>query len=84
MNAVNNFLLIFDHDKNELVNVIEFGRDLAAATAAYSEMEDHYRDNPRMDIVLVGSDSLDTVKVTHSTYFNGTARALIGAALRSV
>jgi hypothetical protein len=27
-----------------------------------------------MDIMLVGSDSIDTVKVTHAKYFDGSAR----------
>jgi hypothetical protein avisC_07084 len=30
-----------------------------------------------MDIVLVGAESLETIKVTHSTYFTGSAARLL-------
>lgn len=84
MSAIKNFLLVFDHGKNELIEQINFEEDVERATEAYSEMERKYRDNHRVDIVLVGSDSIETVKVTHSNYFAGTAGALIDAALTSV
>ena len=53
-----------------------FGADADAATTAYRAAEIEYHDRPEVDIVLVGSDSLETVKVTHSTYFSGAARLL--------
>ena len=53
-----------------------FGAD-ADATTAYRAAEIEYHDRPEVDIVLVGSDSLETVKVTHSTYFSGAAARLL-------
>lgn len=40
----------------------------------YEEIEEFYRDSPHMDIVLEGSDSIETVKITHANYFDGSAR----------
>ena len=71
--VVMHFLLVFDHSNAKLICVREFGTDLAAAVRAYGEMEKEHRDNADIDILLVGSDSLETVKVTHANYFDGTA-----------
>ena len=54
-----------------------FGEDADAAMTAYRAAEIEYRDRPEMDIVLIGSDSLDTVKITHSTYFTGAAARVL-------
>lgn len=73
MSTINNFLLAFNHATNRLDICEDFGTDVEAATAAYAQLESQYRDSHSMDIVLVGSDSLATVRVTHSNYFaNGT------------
>ena len=66
---LHHFLLAFNHATNELVHEEDFGSDVDRATDAYISLEQQYRENLAMDIVLVASDSLDTVKVTHSTYF---------------
>lgn len=71
--VVLHFLLVFDHSKAKLICEREFGTDLAAAVRAYGEMEKKHRNNSDIDILLVGSDSLETVKVTHANYFDGTA-----------
>lgn len=67
--VINHYLLVFDHARGELVETVDFGADVDAATAAYSARERAHREDAHIDIVLVGSDSLETVKVTHSTYF---------------
>ena len=38
--------------------------------------------NGNIDIVLVGSDSLETVKITHSTYFAGASKVDLRSLLR--
>lgn len=74
MAAIQHFILVFDHTKGHLVtDPLAFGEDSKSALAEYSALEREHRNNPNMDIVLVGSDSLDTVKVTHANYFDGTA-----------
>lgn len=68
--SINHFLLVFDHAKDQLVELEEYGHDSEQAMAEYAAMEKKFRDSHAIDIVLVGSDSLETVKVTHGTYFN--------------
>lgn len=83
MTTIQHFLLAFDHKKDRLVEQVEFGSDASAATAAYSELERKYKDDVSVDVVLVGSDSLETVRVTHSTYFEGMSASLIDQALKA-
>jgi hypothetical protein len=70
--VIQHFLLVFDHRKSELVCSLEYGSDSHAAVEAYSDMEKKYQGDDMMDIVLIGSDSLETVKLTHANYFDGT------------
>lgn len=78
------FLLIYNRDTDVLVEAREF-EDSARATEAYelAEREAHESD-ARMDVVLVGSDSLDTVRTTHSNYFTGSARKRAQGLLRNL
>lgn len=74
MAAIQHFILVFDHQKGRLVTEpLMFGDDSKNALAHYSELERTHRDDSNMDIVLVGSDSIETVKITHANYFDGTA-----------
>ncbi|AGW42439.1 bifunctional phosphoribosylaminoimidazolecarboxamide formyltransferase/IMP cyclohydrolase [Leifsonia xyli subsp. cynodontis DSM 46306] len=74
MTTIQHFILVFDHSKGHLTGEpLEYGQDSESALARYSELEEEFRSNTNMDIVLIGSDSLDTVKVTHANYFDGTA-----------
>lgn len=66
------FLLVFDHEQGRLLEEIKFGEDSDAAVSAYAEKELAYRDRDLIEIVLIGSDSLETVKLTHANYFDGT------------
>ncbi len=72
MAQIQHFLLIFDHEKGELLQSVEFGDDGDAALAAYGQAERDYNTQPRVEIVLIGSDSLATVELTHANYFDGT------------
>ena len=69
------FLVTFDHDARKQISLEEF-RNTAQALKAYSEREEQYRDNPRVEVVLLGAESIDAIKVTHSNYFEDTADAL--------
>lgn len=44
-----------------------------AAATAYRAVEIEYQDHPETDTVLVGAESLEMTKVTHSVYFIGSA-----------
>jgi len=71
---IQHFILVFDRHAGHLLSQLEFGTQAKAAVEKYEDLEEQYRHEPHMDIVLVGSDSIDTVKVTHANYFDGTAR----------
>ena len=73
MPAIQHFILVFDHAQGRLIEERHFGVDSDAAVACYSELEEKHRDNKLMDIVLIGSDSIETVKLTHANYYDGTA-----------
>jgi len=69
---IQHFLLVFDHEKGELLEELHFGMNGDAAIAAYAEKEEAYSGQALVEIVLIGSDSLETVKLTHANYFDGT------------
>jgi hypothetical protein len=62
------FLLIYDLTSRALQHE-EFGRDHTTAAERYSELEQLHRGNDAIEVVLVGADSFDTIKRTHSHYF---------------
>jgi hypothetical protein len=75
--TIKHFLLVFDHDLGHLVELQEFGGDGKRAVVAYEEKEreiGHLGGQSALEIVLIGSDSLETVKLTHANYFDGTAK----------
>ena len=47
--------------------------DPAEALSAYDAAERHFAEQAHIEVVLIGSDSLDTVRRTHANYFGGTA-----------
>jgi hypothetical protein len=72
MGKIQHFLLVFDHRRGHLVDELHFNEDGPRALAAYAEMERRHRDEPSIEIVLIGSDSIETVRLTHANYFDGT------------
>lgn len=62
------FLLTYDRSKLRLVNIERF-RDGEKAVDRYEEREHQYADQPHMEVVLLGADSEDAIRVTHPTYF---------------
>jgi hypothetical protein len=66
------FLLIFDHAEGRLLSHDEFG-DVSEAIAAYEDAEARFDANANIEVVLIGSDSFETVRETHANYFDGTA-----------
>lgn len=62
------YLIVFNHatDHQEL---IEFGENVDAALDAYSEKEDEFFGDKSVEVVLLGSDSIESIRVTHPNYF---------------
>jgi len=71
--AIKHFLLVFNHPRGELVKERQFGSDSNAALAAYQDLELLHRHDSHIDIVLIGSASLQTVQLTHANYNEGSA-----------
>jgi len=65
---INHFLVVYDVAKAS-AEVHRFGTDYDAAQRAYAELEWATRDDANVDAVLLSADSLETVKRTHSSYF---------------
>ncbi|MEQ8716156.1 MAG: hypothetical protein RIE08_00970 [Acidimicrobiales bacterium] len=66
------YLIVFDHTKGGLIDLDHFD-DRDAATAAYAKAEASYRDITNIEIVLVASDSEETIRRTHANYFDGVS-----------
>ena len=75
MAIVVHFLLVYDHAAGHLREEQTF-RDPELAVAAYAKMEEKHRNEPRVEIVLVGADSIATVRQTHGHYFEAQKRAV--------
>lgn len=71
--SILHFLLVFDHAAGRLLDMEKFGADGDGAVEAYAAKEREYQGRSDVEIVLIGSDSLDTVRLTHANYFDGTA-----------
>jgi hypothetical protein len=67
--ALHQFLIIYNARSQRLIQAINLGDNTTAAVASYSECEQKYRGNEDIEVVLIGSDSLDTIKQTHGHYF---------------
>jgi len=72
---IKHFLVIYDPTTRK-TTVKSFGTDYDAAQAAYGEAEQTHGLGTTLDIVLLGADSLETIRQTHSSYFEGSGRRL--------
>jgi hypothetical protein len=69
---IKHFLIVFDHERGKLEDLLEFDTNSEKAVAAYSAKERELQGRKLVEIVLIGSDSLETVKLTHANYFDGS------------
>ncbi len=63
------FLLVYDRRQQKLVFEKAYS-NAAEALRAYEEKEGTHRSDDQMEIVLVGADSIETVRLTHGNYFD--------------
>jgi hypothetical protein len=70
MNAedIRHFLVVYDI-RARRAEVQEY-EDYEQALSEYSRLERKYLESEDFDIVLLGADSLETIKRTHSSYFD--------------
>ena len=62
------FLLTYDRLERRLANMERF-RDGKRAVDAYDEREREFADRPHIEVVLLGADSEEAIRVTHPIYF---------------
>lgn len=62
------FLLVFDPSNGRSAEVRTF-EETDDALDAYRDTEHRFRGQQGIQVVLIGADSLETVKKTHSNYF---------------
>lgn len=63
------FLLAYSHKEQRLTMQEEFS-DSRRATKAYAEAEAKHESDSDYEIVLIGSDSIQTIMKTHGHYFS--------------
>jgi hypothetical protein len=69
------FLLVYDLDRQALVGDPQEFSSPSEAAVAYAELEQQHRHDSNLEIVLIGADSLDTIRSTHGNYFDGKRKA---------
>ncbi|GAA4762755.1 hypothetical protein [Microbacterium gilvum] len=74
--ATVHFLLAYSHKEQKLVSQDEF-TDAKRATKAYADAEANHADDSDYEIVLIGSDSIETIMKTHGHYFSGDSNDLL-------
>lgn len=83
--AIQYFILVYDMATRHVDVRDEFGSDIDAANRAYVALEDEFSAKGTYEVVLVGADSLDTIKRTHSPYFStGTPREIVDDFIASI
>ena len=73
MQVLSQFLIVFDHQQGALHQDVAGFTDAADALRAYDAAERHCAEQEHIEVVLIGSDSLDTVRRTDANEFDGTA-----------
>jgi hypothetical protein len=65
------FLIVADR-RNGTTQVDDLGSDVAAAMNVYRDSEHEFADRDDVEVVLVSSTSLETLRSTHSSYFGAS------------
>jgi hypothetical protein len=65
---IQHFLVIYNIPAGQ-ARVESFGNDYETAVEAYNESEREHRDDDDIEVVLLGSDAIETLARTHSSYF---------------
>ena len=78
------FLIVFDGARGRMKEAVRDFPRPAAALEAYQAAEERYDGEPEVQVVLIASDSLDTVKATHPNFFGSVdLKQLVEEALKA-
>lgn len=81
----NYFILVYDMTTRHVDVHDDFGHDMDRATERYGQLEDELGPSERYEIVLVGADSIETIKRTHAPYFStGSVSEIVDAFIASI
>lgn len=69
----NNWLLVYDWKGGQPERWMDCGTDCVEAARTYSDYERRYPWRDGYEVVLIGSDSQDTIQWTHAHYFGRSA-----------
>ncbi len=70
-----NFLLIYDHNEQQLQDERIFAENESdEATAAYQDAERQHWNDANIEVVLIGAESPEIVQRTHGHYFTAQDR----------
>lgn len=76
---MNYYLLVYDRHRHKIIQQREFSLEQRdEALAARAALVREHRENPDMEIVLLGANSFDDLKKTHGRYFK-TPKQLVRA-----
>ena len=70
MSNLIHFLLVFDRSASQLLSQESFDAE-GDAIAAYSKAERKYYGDENIEVVLLATDSVETLAITHGHYFSG-------------
>lgn len=75
---MNHYLIVYKRSEGKLLRCTEYRSQLSGELALKDRfaVERNHRDDPDLEVVVLGADSLATLKRTHGRYFF-TARELI-------
>ena len=75
---MNHYLIVYKRSEGKLLRCTEDRSQLSGELALKDRfaVERNHRDDPDLEVVVLGADSLETLKRTHGRYFF-TARELI-------
>lgn len=74
------FVIVFDRPRGEILEMVEFpATEREIALKELFEREDRFRGRHDIEVVMLGSDSVETLKLTHGRYFKGELARRIDA-----
>jgi hypothetical protein len=65
-----NFLVVYNRREGQIVRRRSFGEPQRALIARF-EAEREFRDDPDIEVVVLGAESWDSLARTHARYFKG-------------
>ena len=72
MDKTRHFLIVFDGTTSTMKEGVRTFEDVAAALEAYAQAERAHEQDRSVQVVLIASDSLETVKDTHPNFWRST------------